>query len=184
MNQQHVILVNESDEVLGTMEKMEAHEKGLLHRAFSVFIFNSKGQMLLQQRSAHKYHGALLWSNACCSHPYLDEDVETAAQRRLMEELGFGIPLQKLFCFTYKAEVENGLMEHEYDHVFAGEYEGPFNINSMEVAAVRYDAIADIKYALQTEPANFTTWFHIAFPLIEQWWMEQYNKTKISEDIQ
>src|SRR6187200_1451519 len=117
MKQQDVILVTALDEEIGVMEKMEAHQKGLLHRAFSVFIFDREGKMLLQQRAAQKYHGGLLWTNACCSHPYPHEDVKDAAKRRLAEELGFSIELKKIFAFTYKAEVENDLIEHEYDHV-------------------------------------------------------------------
>ena len=118
MKEQEVVLVNENDEVVGAMPKMEAHQKGLLHRAFSVFIFDSKGRMLLQQRAAEKYHGAHLWTNACCSHPYPGERTEDAAKRRLKEELGFGVKLHEIFSFTYYAKVENDLIEHEFDHVF------------------------------------------------------------------
>src|ERR1700712_4649445 len=116
---QDVILVNELDEPTGKMEKMEAHRKALLHRAFSVFIFNAKGEMLLQRRSSHKYHSAGLWTNACCSHPFPGEDVKDAALRRLQEELGFTTPLEKAFDFIYKAAFDNGLTEYEFDHVFA-----------------------------------------------------------------
>src|ERR1043165_1195044 len=164
---QEVVLVNPQDEVIGVMEKMEAHEKGLLHRAFSVFIFNSKGQMLLQQRAAQKYHGAHLWTNACCSHPYLNEEVEAAAQRRLMEEMGFTIPLEKIFTFTYKATVENNLIEHELDHVFAGEYEDEINFNKEEVCNYAYYEMEELKSLLQEKPEQFTSWFKIAFPQIE-----------------
>src|SRR6187397_1234836 len=129
MNTQEVILVTETDEPIGTMDKIRAHTDGLLHRAFSIFIFDNKGRMLLQQRSSEKYHGARLWSNTCCSHPYPDENVEEAALRRLQEEMGFTTPLSKLFEFKYKAEVENNLIEHEYDHVFIGKYDGKVNIN-------------------------------------------------------
>src|SRR5882724_7307700 len=103
---------------------MEAHEKALLHRAFSVFIFNSKGEMLLQQRAMNKYHSGGLWTNACCSHPYFEEDTLAAAEKRLQEEMGFTAPLAKAFEFIYKAPFENGLTEHEYDHVFTGIYDG------------------------------------------------------------
>jgi isopentenyl-diphosphate Delta-isomerase len=174
MKNQDVILVNAQDEKIGVIEKMEAHQKGLLHRAFSVFIFDKDGKMLLQQRSAQKYHGGLLWTNACCSHPYPDEDVQAAAERRLHEELGFSIPLEKIFAFTYRAEVENGLIEHEYDHVFTGEYEGVINANSEEVAAYAYHTMEEIVRSLDQNPSNFTTWFRIAFPQIESWWKKTY----------
>jgi isopentenyl-diphosphate Delta-isomerase len=174
MKEQEVVLVNENDEAIGLMGKMEAHQKGLLHRAFSVFIFDAKGNMLLQQRAAAKYHGAHLWTNACCSHPFPGENVEDAAQRRLMEELGFTTPLNKIFSFTYRAKVENDLVEHEFDHVFAGEYESNVYPNSNEVADYVYKPIAQIKKELEMHPEKFTSWFKIAFPKIETWWREKY----------
>ncbi len=174
MSSQEVILVNEQDEPITSIGKMEAHEKGLLHRAFSIFIFNSKGELLLQQRAATKYHGALLWSNTCCSHPYINESVESAAARRLKEELGFTTSLKKIFCFIYRAEVENGLIEHEYDHVFAGEFEGDIFFNPDEVRAYKYRSIKEIKESFQKQPANFTSWFRIVFPRIEKWWQDEY----------
>ena len=134
MEKQQVVLVNEKDEPIGIMEKMEAHQKGLLHRAFSIFIFDSKGRMLLQQRAAQKYHGAHLWTNACCSHPFPDEELKEAAQRRLQEELGFTTDLHEIFSFIYKARVENNLIEHEFDHVFAGEYDSKIQPNPTEVS--------------------------------------------------
>jgi isopentenyl-diphosphate delta-isomerase len=169
-----VILVNERDEPVGTMEKMEAHRKGVLHRAFSVFVFNSQGQMLLQQRAMQKYHGAGLWSNACCSHPYPDEATEAAANRRLVEELGFAADLKKVFDFTYRAAVENDLVEHEFDHVFVGVYNGPVAVNRDEVAAYSYETIQEIKNALTQTPANFTAWFRLIFPRIEAWWQQEF----------
>lgn len=174
MDEQQVILVNERDEEQGLMEKMEAHRQGLLHRAFSVFVFDANGRMLLQQRAAKKYHGAGLWTNACCSHPFPNESVEAAAARRLREELGFETPLEKIFSFTYKADVENGLIEHEYDHVFAGEYEGEMKLNGEEVAAVRYQGMEEIEAALQRQPEAFTAWFRIAFPNVKVWWEKTY----------
>ena len=176
MNTQDVILVSEKDEELGTMEKMQAHKQGVLHRAFSVFIFNKKGQMLLQQRAPGKYHGARLWSNTCCSHPYPEENTEAAAKRRLREEMGFSAPLKKVFEFVYQAKVENGLIEHEYDHVFTGLYEGPIVINKSEVEDYCFEEMERIKWALQEQPEKFTTWFKIAFPTIETWWQEEYGK--------
>lgn len=174
LQQERVILVTPQDEPIGLMEKMEAHQKGLLHRAFSVFIFDSEGKMLLQQRAAQKYHGAHLWTNACCSHPRQNETVEEAAQRRLKEELGFVAPLQKIFCFTYKVAVENDLIEHEYDHVLVGEYEGEINMNLEELCDYTYRSLNEIKASLREQPEAFTTWFRIAFPQIEGWWQERY----------
>jgi isopentenyl-diphosphate delta-isomerase len=175
MSVQEVILVTPQDEAIGVMEKMEAHQKGVLHRAFSVFIFDKQGRMLLQQRAAQKYHGAYLWTNACCSHPAWDEPVEEAATRRLMEEMGFTTPLQKIFAFTYKAPVENNLVEHEYDHVFAGEYEGQIEMNKEEVCDFAYHDLPSIKMLLQEKPELFTSWFRLAFPQIEIWWLKQYH---------
>lgn len=173
MSINEVILVSEQDEPIGVMEKMEAHRRGVLHRAFSVFLFDKQGRMLLQQRSAHKYHGALLWSNTCCSHPYPGEAVEAAAQRRLQEELGFTAPLEKIFTFTYRAAVENNLTEHEFDHVFAGVYEGAVQPNPEEVADYAYHPMESIHEQVNEHPAAFTAWFRIAFPLVEQWWQQQ-----------
>ena len=176
MKTQEVILVTEKDEVIGTIEKMQAHEQGLLHRAFSVFIFDNKGRMLLQQRALQKYHGAQLWSNACCSHPYPDEEVEVAALRRLKEEMGFSTTLKKLFEFVYRAEVENNLVEHEYDHVFAGTYEGVITINTNEVGDYCYEEMHRIKQDLKEQPGKFTTWFRIAFPSVETWWQQNWSE--------
>ena len=117
-------MVDTNDMSTGTMEKMEAHEKAILHRAFSVFIFNAKGELLLQQRATDKYHSGGLWTNSCCSHPRPGEDTLRAAYRRLREEMGFETELQKVFDFVYKASFENGLTEYEFDHVFVGEYDG------------------------------------------------------------
>lgn len=177
MNEQKVILVTEQDVSVGVMAKMEAHEKGLLHRAFSVFIFDSEGKMLLQQRAREKYHGALLWTNACCSHPYPGEEVEEAASRRLQEELGFATPIEKIFSFTYKAGVENNLVEHEYDHVFAGEYDGEIKVNPHEVNAYAYYSMEEISNRVAGHPQKFTAWFKIAFPQIKKWWEETYQLT-------
>ncbi|MDB5195981.1 MAG: isopentenyl-diphosphate delta-isomerase [Flaviaesturariibacter sp.] len=176
--QTEVILVNEQDEPIGVMEKMEAHQKGALHRAFSIFVFDKAGKLLLQQRAAQKYHGGGLWTNTCCSHPFPDETAATAATRRLEEEMGFTTPLQKVFDFTYQAVVENGLVEHEFDHVFVGEYEGTIRINENEVAAYGWEAMPAIKEAITKTPANFTTWFRIVFPRIEAWWQQQYSDKK------
>ena len=174
MKQQEVVLVTPLDEPIGTMEKMEVHKRGLLHRAFSVFIFDSKGQMLLQQRAMQKYHGAHLWTNACCSHPSLNQNIKEAAERRLMEEMGFTTPLKEIFTFTYKATVENNLIEHELDHVFAGEYNGEVRINKDEASDYAYYSMQQLKLLLQEKPEMFTSWFKIAFPQIEAWWKEKF----------
>ena len=171
-----VILVNELDEAIGSMEKMEAHEKALLHRAFSVFLFNKKGEMLLQKRAATKYHSLSLWTNACCSHPMPGEANEEAALRRLQEELGFTATVQKAFHFTYKAEFDNGLTEHEFDHVFIGEYEGAMQLNAEEVSEVCFKSIPVIKEEIARDAGSYTEWFKIALPLLEAW-LQQNNST-------
>ena len=159
-----VVLVDDNDQELGTMEKMEAHRQAKLHRAFSVFIFDKEGRMLLQQRAVDKYHSGGLWTNACCSHPYPGEPVQLAASRRLQEELGFSVPLTPLFSFVYKAPFDNGLTEYEYDHVFAGTYNGEIVPDPREVAAVTYKSLEEIETDLALVPAKYTSWFHIAFP--------------------
>jgi isopentenyl-diphosphate delta-isomerase len=163
---EEVILVDESDQPLGTMEKMEAHRRAVLHRAFSVFIFNSRGEMLLQQRSPEKYHSAGLWTNACCSHPRPGEDTREAAIRRLREELGFTTHLEELFHFVYKSEFDNGLTEYEFDHVFVGTYDEAIHANTAEVSDSRYYTTEHIRERLLREPDEFTSWFHLAFPLV------------------
>lgn len=173
---QEVILVNGFDEAIGSMEKMEAHEKALLHRAFSVFLFNKKGEMLLQKRAATKYHSPSLWTNACCSHPMPGEATEEAALRRLQEELGCTAIVQKAFHFTYKAEFDNGLTEHEFDHVFIGEYEGAMQLNTEEVSEVCYKSITVIKDEIAHDAGSYTEWFKIALPLLEEW-LQQNNPT-------
>ena len=171
---QEVILVNEQDEPIGVMEKMEAHEKALLHRAFSVFLFNKNGDMLLQQRALSKYHSPGLWTNACCSHPAPGESNEEAALRRLGEELGIITPVKKAFHFTYKAEFDNGLTEHEFDHVFIGVFDDDLLLNPEEVASVSYKSIDVIEQELEQFPDQYTAWFKIAFPLVKHW-MHQTN---------
>jgi len=168
-----VILVNEQDSPVGSCEKLAAHKEGLLHRAFSVFIFNSKGEMLLQQRAMGKYHSGGLWTNACCSHPAKGEDLESAAHRRLMEEMGFDTAVQKVFDFVYKASFDNGLTEYEFDHVFAGYYEGEIYYNKQEVMDFCYKNLDEIKSSLASHPHRYTAWFHLAFPKIEEWWLQR-----------
>ena len=136
--EEQVILVNEKDEPIGLMGKMEAHEKGLLHRAFSVFVFNSKQEVLLQQRAACKYHSPNLWTNTCCSHPRAGETNQQAGERRLQEEMGLQVPLREVFSFIYKAPFDNGLTEHEYDHVLVGYSDAQPQINPEEVASWKW----------------------------------------------
>lgn len=159
-------MVDEFDNPVGTMEKMEAHRLGRLHRAFSVFIFNSKGEMLLQRRAFSKYHSGGLWTNACCSHPFPGEDPADAALRRLKEEMGFSVPLEKAFDFIYRTDFDNGLIEHEFDHVFIGRYDGPVAINPEEVADYSFNSPEVIGKSLYESPEQYTAWFRIAFPRI------------------
>ncbi|HUB62085.1 MAG TPA: isopentenyl-diphosphate Delta-isomerase [Puia sp.] len=165
---EHVILVDESDRPVGVMEKMEAHRHAVLHRAFSVFIFNSGGEMLLQQRAPGKYHSAGLWTNACCSHPRPGEDTREAACRRLREELGFTTGLEKLFEFTYRTAYDNGLTEFEFDHVFVGTYDQDILPDRAEVSDYRYRSLPEIEAELLSTPEAFTSWFHLAFPLLKE----------------
>jgi isopentenyl-diphosphate Delta-isomerase len=162
-----LILVDENDVPVGTAEKMEAHQKAMLHRAFSVFIFNSKDDMLLQQRAISKYHSGGLWTNACCSHPYFNQETLAAAEKRLQEEMGFTIPLTKAFDFVYQAAFDNGLTEYEYDHVFVGTYEGEIVPNKDEVEDYCFMNMGAIKNAIQSHPKKYTEWFKIAFPKLE-----------------
>lgn len=163
-----VLLVNEHDEVLDTAEKLYVHQLGLLHRAFSVLIFNDAGDYLLQQRAQEKYHSAGLWSNSCCGHPTHSANTEAQAQQRLYEEMGFRTTLNPLLCFQYKATLPNGLIEHEIDHVFVGHYQGSIPFNRDEVCAVRWvspDVLAD---ELASSPENFTVWFRLLFARFQQ----------------
>ena len=162
-----VILVDENDVPTGTMEKIEVHQKALLHRAFSVFIFNSKGEMLLQKRAANKYHSPALWTNACCSHPAPGQDTLEAATKRLQEEMGFTTSLEKVFDFIYKAPFDNGLTEHEFDHVFTGTYNEAVIPDKEEVSDYCYKTTEQIKSSLQSQPEKYTEWFKIAFPKLQ-----------------
>lgn len=158
-----VVLVNEQDQEQGIMEKMEAHRKALLHRAFSVFIYNRAGEMLLQQRATHKYHSGGLWTNACCSHPGPGESLLESAERRLREEMGFSAPLRKVFSFVYKAELDQGLTEYEFDHVLVGTYDGPVEPNPEEVQDYSYRPVEWVREDMSSRPAVYTEWFKIAF---------------------
>lgn len=161
--EEQVVLVDEHDNVLGTMPKMEAHEKAQLHRAFSVFVFNEAGELMLQQRAASKYHSPLLWTNTCCSHQRLGESSVEAGKRRLQEEMGFTCELEEVFWFVYKAPFDNGLTEHELDHVLVGTYTGDPVINSDEVADYKWMSLEAIKSDMNDHPESYTAWFKIIF---------------------
>lgn len=161
--EENVILVNDKDEQIGVMPKMEAHEKAALHRAFSVFILNSKNEVMLQQRAAHKYHSPLLWTNTCCSHQRVGESNIEAGTRRLKEEMGITAPLKELFSFIYKAPFDNGLTEHELDHVMIGYYDGEPDINPEEVESWKWMGIEEVKADMKQHPETYTVWFRIIF---------------------
>lgn len=161
MPEDQVILVDITDTPIGSAGKMEAHEKGLLHRAFSVFIFNSKNELLLQRRALTKYHSAGLWTNTCCSHPRPEENTLDAANRRLKEEMGMSAPLQHKLSFIYKTPFDNGLTEHEFDHVYFGVTNNMPEINTEEVDSYRYISINDLKNEIEKKPEQFTSWFKI-----------------------
>ncbi|MGK4569245.1 isopentenyl-diphosphate Delta-isomerase [Flavobacterium sp. 3HN19-14] len=163
MTEEQVILVNESDEPIGLMPKLEAHQKALLHRAFSVFILNDKNEIMLQQRAAQKYHSPLLWTNTCCSHQREGESNIAAGTRRLFEEMGFKTELKELFSFIYKAPFDNGLTEHELDHVMVGYYNDRPQINAEEAASWKWMSIEAIKSDMQQHPEIYTVWFKIIF---------------------
>ncbi|MEN8124887.1 MAG: isopentenyl-diphosphate Delta-isomerase [Bacteroidota bacterium] len=163
MIEEQVILVNKNDEQIGLMPKMEAHERALLHRAFSVFIFNDKGELLLQQRAANKYHSPSLWTNTCCSHQRNGESNVNAGKRRLQEEMGFSCDIKEIFSFIYKAPFDNGLTEHELDHVMIGYYNKDPNINKEEVEHYKWMTLENVKNDIKTHPERYTEWFKIIF---------------------
>jgi isopentenyl-diphosphate delta-isomerase len=163
MIEENVILVNKKDEPIGLMPKMEAHEKAVLHRAFSVFVLNSKNEIMLQQRAHHKYHSPLLWTNTCCSHQREGETNIQAGSRRLFEEMGFQTDLKELFHFIYKAPFDNGLTEHELDHVMIGYYNDEPKINTEEVEDWKWMPIEAVKSDIQNNPDLYTIWFKIIF---------------------
>ena len=163
MIEEKVILVDTNDEPLGLMNKMEAHEQALLHRAFSVFVLNDKNEIMLQQRASHKYHSPLLWTNTCCSHQRAGESNIQAGKRRLEEEMGFKTDLKELFHFIYKAPFDNGLTEHELDHVMIGYSNQEPKINPEEVESWKWMKIEDIKNDMEIHPEIYTVWFKIIF---------------------
>ena len=161
--EEFVVLVDQDDQKLGLMEKQQAHVAGLLHRAFSVFVFNSKGELMIQQRAASKYHSPTLWTNTCCSHPRDNETYKQAAHRRLEEEMGFDCELEYKFNFIHKAHLENDLIEHELDHVFIGTFDDEPKLNPDEVMAYRWVELDDLKKDMEKNPQNYTAWFKIIF---------------------
>ncbi|WP_415373964.1 isopentenyl-diphosphate Delta-isomerase [Patiriisocius sp. Uisw_017] len=163
MTEEKVVLVNDNDEQIGLMPKMEAHEKGLLHRAFSVFVFNDRNELMLQQRAMHKYHSPGLWTNTCCSHQREGETNVEAGIRRLQEEMGFTTTLDETISFIYKAPFDNGLTEHEYDHVLVGKFEDKPAINPQEVEDWKWMKLEDVKNDIENNPTLYTVWFKIIF---------------------
>ncbi len=163
MKEELVILVDENDNQIGLMPKMEAHEKAVLHRAFSVFVFNEKNELMLQQRALHKYHSPGLWTNTCCSHQRDGETNLEAGKRRLFEEMGFVTELKETTSFIYKAPFDNGLTEHEFDHILVGSYEGSPTINKDEVAEWKWMDLDLVKNDILNSPENYTAWFKIIF---------------------
>lgn len=154
-----IVLVDEMDNPIGVAEKLAAHLEGKLHRAISVFLFNSKGEMLLQKRALGKYHSGGLWTNTCCSHPRPNEGVWEAANRRLYEEMGIHAELKKVFDFTYRAELDRGIIEHEFDHVFVGTFDGNPQLNLEEASDFRWIDMEHLQEEIKATPEQFTFWF-------------------------
>jgi isopentenyl-diphosphate delta-isomerase len=156
---EYIISVDKDDKEIEPIEKMEAHTKGILHRAFSIFVFNSNNQLLLQKRHSTKYHSAGLWTNTCCSHPRYGEELEAAIYRRLKEEMGFTCELKEIFSFSYKVEFQNNLIENEFDHVFIGTFDGEVVPDENEVEAYKWVDISEVKADLLKNPDSYTFWF-------------------------
>jgi len=170
MNEKMLVLVDSEDNAIGLATKEECHTgKGKLHRALSIFIFNNKGEILLQKRSKEKQLWPLLWTNTCCTHPAKEEDVEEAAHRRLEEELGFDCKLKKIFTFEYHAEYKNDKSENEFDHVFFGQYDDDVHANPKEVEEWKWIEVNELKGDLEKNPQDYTPWFKIALEKIGEW---------------
>ncbi len=159
---EQIILVDKKDNQVGVGEKLDVHIKGSLHRAFSVFIFNSKGEMMLQKRAVTKYHGGGLWTNTCCGHPRPGEDVVSAAMRRLKEEMGFSCYLQKMFDYVYKVKLDKGMTEHEFLHVYRGTFDGKPVLNSAEADGWKWVDVKELKNDIKTNPEIYTPWFKLS----------------------
>lgn len=165
-----IILVNGKDKEVGSMEKLKAHKNGgTLHRAFSIFVFNSRGEMLIQKRAAGKYHCAGLWTNTCCSHQNPGETLEEAAHRKLRQEMGFDTGLKEILKFTYRAEFDNGLTEHELDHVFVGRYDGKVSPNPREAEDYRWVDVKHLKEDIAQSPGKYTPWLRIVLDRVMKW---------------
>jgi isopentenyl-diphosphate delta-isomerase len=176
MSKEKVILVDENDTQVGLMPKLEAHQKGILHRAFSVFIFNSNHQLLLQKRAVSKYHSGGLWTNTCCSHPREGEETLDAAKRRLIEEMGIKTNLRKVFDFIYKAELDNELTENEFDHVYYGIYDEDPTINTEEADDFKWIDMETLNNDIILNGQNYTVWFKIAFDYFYKYLNNDNNK--------
>ena len=162
MAMERIILVDGKDREVGTGEKLEVHKAGSLHRAFSIFVFNRKGELLLQKRASGKYHSGGLWTNTCCSHPRAGENLEEAVHRRLKQEMGFDCPLKEAFSFIYKVRFDNGLHEHELDHVFTGRFDGKPAPDPEEAEGWKWASTEDLKRDVQKNPENYTYWLKVA----------------------
>lgn len=163
IKKENIILVDTNDKEIGFEEKMKAHEEGKLHRAFSIYIFNSKGELLLQKREESKYHSGNLWTNTCCSHPRQGETAEEASHRRLQEEMGFDCELKEIFSFVYKVKLGEKLYEHEYDHVLIGQFDGSPKPDPEEVSDWKWVKINELEKDVEDNPDNYTYWFKISF---------------------
>lgn len=175
MKKENIILVDEEDNEIGTEEKLKAHQNGgRLHRAFSIFVFNSKGEMLLQRRAMGKYHCGGMWTNTCCSHPNAGETTEAAAHRKLKQEMGFDTDIKDVFTFIYRAPLDKGLTEHELDHVFVGKFDGKVSPNTSEACDFKWAKIDEIKKFVKKDPGMYTPWFKIILERVAEW----YGKNK------
>ncbi len=170
----HVILVDQHDQMVGTMEKMQAHQEGLLHRAFSIFVFNAQGELLIQKRAPVKYHTGSLWSNTCCSHPKPNETIEETLQFKLQQEMGFQCPLKRAFAITYRAELGNGLIENELDHIYFGAFNENPEPNPEEVCDWKYIALPDLTKEMAQHPDHFTPWFKLLLNPISSYYRDSF----------
>ncbi len=165
---EHVILVDEQDNAIGTLEKIEAHREGLLHRAFSILIFNSTGEVLLQKRAKHKYHSGGLWTNTCCSHPLPNETIEEATHRKLIQEMGVDVQTEFVYKFIYQTQLDRNLIEHEYDHVFFGTFDGVPTINKEEVEDWKFVDLKSLRSDIELNPENYTYWFKLIIDYLDK----------------
>jgi isopentenyl-diphosphate delta-isomerase, type 1 len=173
-----VVLVDQNDQAIGLMDKMEAHLNPQLHRAFSIFIFNAQGKLLLQQRALSKYHSPGLWTNTCCSHPRDKESLSEATKRRLSEEMGMACDMHEAFSFIYKSNVGQGLTEYEFDHVWIGESDLKPKPNSEEVKSYKYMSISEISKDMKQNPENYTVWFRISFDRVQDYFHKHIQYVK------